>query len=268
MADSETIANFASITGANDTAARRMLELCGGDLEQAIQLWFADEELQRTLSNPANEAAPAATSRSAGASRSSSRPNRPNVGREDAAGVIHIDSDDDDIQMTEDDDLGQFDDSDDEATRAANIAQRAQEEEDAAMAKRLQEEMYGGGESGAGGPGGEDDVRAPMARTTETLVAPGGFGGDDEEMFEHFRLEQQRVRQARGKLLTSSKSLFHALLTLFQQGDLITRSHRLFGISLPIPSPAPLPAVWSPPLQDLPQRGLAVWQSFSVPRTS
>ncbi|KAK3488511.1 hypothetical protein B0T13DRAFT_97981 [Neurospora crassa] len=197
MADSESIANFASITGANDIAARRMLELCGGDLEQAIQLWFADEELQRTLSNPATETAPAAASRSAGASRSSSRPNRPNVGREDAAGVIHIDSDDDDIQMTEDDDLGQFDDSGDETTRAATIAQRAQEEEDAAMAKRLQEEMYGGGGSGAGGPSGEDDVRAPMARTTETLVAPGGFGGDDDEMFEQFRLEQQRVRQAR-----------------------------------------------------------------------
>ncbi|KAK1779450.1 hypothetical protein QBC45DRAFT_374513 [Copromyces sp. CBS 386.78] len=200
MADSETIASFASITGANDTAARRMLELCGGDIEQAVQLWFADEDLQRTLSNPATEAAPAAASRSAGASRSSSRPNRPNVGREDAAGVIHIDSDDDDIQMTEDDDLGQFDDSDDDTTRAANIAQRAQEEEDAAMAKRLQEEMYGGGGggSGAGGPGGEDHVRAPMARTTETLVAPGGFGGDDDDMmFEQFRQEQQRVRQAR-----------------------------------------------------------------------
>lgn len=200
MADSETIASFAMITGANDTAARRMLELCGGDLEQAVQLWFTDEELQRSLANPATQAAPAAASRSAGASRSSSRPNRPNVGREDASGVIHIDSDDEDIQMTEDDDLGQFDDSDDEATRAATIAQKAQEEEDAAMAKRLQEEMYGGGGSRAGGPNGEDEVRAPMARTTETLVAPGGFGGDDnDEMYERLQIEQQRLlnRQAR-----------------------------------------------------------------------
>ncbi|KAK3395393.1 hypothetical protein B0T20DRAFT_33453 [Sordaria brevicollis] len=197
MADSEAIATFSSITGANDTAARHMLELCGGDVQQAVQLWYSDEELQRSLTNPATQAAPPAASRSAGASRSSSRPNRPNVGREDASGVIHIDSDDEDVQMTEDDDLGQFDDSDDEATKAA---QRAQEEEDAAMAKRLQEEMYGGGGSGAGGPSGDDEVRAPMARTTETLVAPGGYGGDEEDdVFERFQLEQQRLmnRQAR-----------------------------------------------------------------------
>jgi hypothetical protein len=39
-------------------------------------------------------------------------------------------------------------------------------EDDEAMARRLQEEMYGG-------QGPEGDVRAPMARTTETLVGPG-----------------------------------------------------------------------------------------------
>jgi len=39
-------------------------------------------------------------------------------------------------------------------------------EDDEAMARRLQEEMFGG-------QGPEGDVRAPMARTTETLVGPG-----------------------------------------------------------------------------------------------
>ena len=61
------------------------------------------------------------------------------------------------------------------------------------MAKRLQEELYGEGGHGSGfgsGPGA-DGVRAPIARTTETLVAPdpswagggggGGGGGDDED---------------------------------------------------------------------------------------
>jgi hypothetical protein len=43
-------------------------------------------------------------------------------------------------------------------------------ENDEAMARRLQEEFYGSGE-GPTGMGG-DDVRAPMARTRETLVDP------------------------------------------------------------------------------------------------
>ncbi|KAF2209871.1 hypothetical protein CERZMDRAFT_46330 [Cercospora zeae-maydis SCOH1-5] len=49
-------------------------------------------------------------------------------------------------------------------------------EDDEAMARRLQEEMYGGP---GGNRGGEDEVRAPIARTTETLVGPGSYGGFD-----------------------------------------------------------------------------------------
>jgi hypothetical protein len=53
-------------------------------------------------------------------------------------------------------------------------------EDDEAMAKRLQEEMYGA--QGAGGP--EEDVRAPMARTTQTLLGPDAsdFRNDDAEL--------------------------------------------------------------------------------------
>ncbi|GIZ49226.1 hypothetical protein CKM354_001226100 [Cercospora kikuchii] len=50
-------------------------------------------------------------------------------------------------------------------------------EDDEAMARRLQEEMYGG--PGGSSRGGEDEVRAPIARTTETLVGPGSYGGFD-----------------------------------------------------------------------------------------
>lgn len=192
MADAEIVDVFVGITGASREAAERMLELCGTDLEQAVQLWYADEDLQRTLTNAGPSTAAAGGSTSASASRASraSRPNRPRIGREDAQGVIHIDSDDD-VPMTEDDSVGQFDEAD-EADEFANIARAAQEEEDAAMAKRLQEELYAGQAADEGG------VRAPMARTTETLVEPTYGPGDDENhaaMMDYLR----RQRQPRGE---------------------------------------------------------------------
>ena len=186
MANNEDVEAFMGITGANRTAAERILELCGSELEQAIQLWFTDEDLQRSLSN-AGSSTMAAGASTTSASRSA-RPNRPQVGREDAQGVIHIDSDDD-VLMTED----ETDDTDE----AVNVARQAQEEEDAAMAKKLQEELYSGGGSGQAG-GADEDVRAPMARTTETLVGPNFDDGDDGHAAV---LEQMRRRQqARGAL--------------------------------------------------------------------
>jgi hypothetical protein len=182
MVREEDIESFMGITGANHTAAERILDLCGSELEQAIQLWYTDEDLQRSLSNAGPSTA------AAGASTASatllSRPNRPNIGREDAQGVIHIDSDDD-VPMTED----ETDDTDE----VANIARQAQEEEDAAMAKRLQEELYSGQATD------ETGVRAPMARTTETLVGPTYDDGDDDG---HAAVlaQMRRRQQARGEL--------------------------------------------------------------------
>lgn len=202
MADSADVEAFTGITGASDAAAQRVLEICGGDLEQAVQLWFADEELQRSLSTPAGIAAAGGptSSRNAHTTTRSNRPSRRPTGREDDAGVIHIDSDDsddDDVDMTEDD---AFDDEDEQAA-AQSVARTAQEEEDAAMAKRLQEELYGGG-GGGGGAGGlaDDDVRAPMARTTETLVAPEGFPdqGSADAVLEGMR-QRAMARQAHGR---------------------------------------------------------------------
>ncbi|KAK3335840.1 hypothetical protein B0T19DRAFT_395653 [Cercophora scortea] len=184
----DDVDTFMGITSANERAARRILDLCGGDLEQAVQLWFGDEELQRSLSNPSPPPG-AASSNAAATSRSSTRRNRPPVGREDAHGVIHIDSDDDDVQMTEDESFGQFDDSDDDAADAVNVARTAQEEEDAAMAKRLQEELYSGQTAVD-----EDGVRAPMARTTETLIGPGGGFSNDGDV-EAAILDQIRRRR-------------------------------------------------------------------------
>ncbi|KAL4865983.1 hypothetical protein BDV12DRAFT_173667 [Aspergillus spectabilis] len=99
---------------------------------------------------------------------STSTPNR--ISRpayEDDSGIVHLDSDDEDSRPT---------------------PRNPAFEDDAALARRLQEEMYGGQETA-------DDVRAPMARTTETLVGPeADFGGDMHEGI----LSQLRARQRRG----------------------------------------------------------------------
>ena len=66
-------------------------------------------------------------------------------------------------------------DSDEEMSdfNAPSGARGGHEEDDEAMARRLQEEMYGGANT-------EDSVRAPMARTTETLVGPGADYDEDD----------------------------------------------------------------------------------------
>jgi hypothetical protein len=87
-------------------------------------------------------------------------------------------------------------DSDDEAMDYEESQPQPNTEDDEAMARRLQEEMYG--------TAGRDseDVRAPISRTTETLVGPGsmgyggGYGGDDEDV-EAAIAAQMAARQAR-----------------------------------------------------------------------
>ncbi|KAI4749877.1 hypothetical protein E4T45_14810, partial [Aureobasidium sp. EXF-8846] len=82
---------------------------------------------------------------------------------QDDNGVVTIDSDDDDAAY----------------------------EDDEAMARRLQQEAYGTA-------GGEEDVRAPMARTTETLVGPGStWVGDDRDDVDAAVQEQMLARQRR-----------------------------------------------------------------------
>ena len=65
-------------------------------------------------------------------------------------------------------------------------------DDDEAMARRLQEQMYGGQDQ-------EEEVRAPMARTTETLVGPGADYDDDGEDMHANILSQLRARQRGGE---------------------------------------------------------------------
>ncbi|KAI3329015.1 hypothetical protein HD806DRAFT_519341 [Xylariaceae sp. AK1471] len=160
----------------SDSVARGYLQIAGGNAGQAIQMFFDQPELQSSFDAPPS--APTASSRQPASS------SRVHTGREDSSGVIHLDSDDDDVPMTDDD-------GDDEDVVA--IARTAQEEEDAAMARRLQEELYGSGSGAA-----EDGVRAPIAQTTETLAGPGiSWGPMDDDDRDAAVLEQLRARQPR-----------------------------------------------------------------------
>lgn len=178
----EEVAQFLAITGTdNERVARGYLDISNGDSQQAIQLFFESPDLASSFANPtsAPQLPPTTTTG--------------RIGREDESGVIHIDSDDDDdVPMSHagnDRNYMGLDDGGDDDDVAA-VARAAQAEEDAAMARRLQDEMY------SQGSGGADDVRAPMARTTETLVAPDPNWSLDDDR-EAAILEQLRRRRQR-----------------------------------------------------------------------
>lgn len=195
------MSQFMAITDQSADVARGCLEMTEGDVMAAVNMFFENPEIANSFNNPAPAAA--ATSSTAAAAAAPSRPqastrSRP-IGREDDAGVIHIDDDDDDVEL--DDALDDFDeDEEDRNSNPANLQRIAQESDDAAMARRLQEEMYGGGGGAAAGGGlvDPDGVRAPIARTTETLVAPSGYGGygigDDSDDVETAMREMARRR--------------------------------------------------------------------------
>jgi hypothetical protein len=182
----DNISTFMSITGTSTDVARSFLEMTAGNFERAIGLFFENPDLVSGVG-----AGLSSTDQPAAAPATTAAATRGNIGRQDSAGVIHIDSDDDQDMQLED-----FSDNDDDNERAvaAQAAALAQEEEDMAMAKRLQEELYQGNQ-GSGSGGNPDDVRAPIARTTETLVAPGWGGGEHDDGMEAAFLEELRRRR-------------------------------------------------------------------------
>jgi len=166
----EQVDLFVAITGASSEVARRYLGMTDGNAEQAVQLFFDSPDLASSV-DQASQAPPVPTS---------THPQRAATGgREDGHGIVHLDSDDDDMEI----------DDDRAASGGQGPGQAAGFEDDEAMARRMQEELYkDGGEFGA------DGVRAPIARTTETLV--GGHGGDYPEDIDAI-MRQMRARQPR-----------------------------------------------------------------------
>jgi len=160
----ELVANFTAITGADPARAQQYLQLTDSNLEQAIQLYFDSDGVDMGAAAP----------------RTPAQPTQPLAGSR--AGY------------TEGDDGIVTIDSDDEGDNSFGGAHGAGEpyEDDEAMARRLQDEMYGAG--------GQEEIRAPMARTTETLIGPGSNwqGGNDEDDAQAAVMEQMMNRQRRG----------------------------------------------------------------------
>ncbi|ESZ95344.1 putative Serine/threonine-protein kinase svkA [Sclerotinia borealis F-4128] len=177
----DPIEAFTSITGQSEVVARRYLGMTDNNYEQAIGLFFEAPELAGSQNDTPQQAPPQIPT--------STRPQRSTTrAMEHSSGVVHIDSDAD----VEVDDDGS--DADSDAAIAAAIARAAEVEDDAAMARRMQEELYGGGDAGGGLDA--DGVRAPIARTTETLV--GGSGDWETDDAQQAVMQQMRLRaQAR-----------------------------------------------------------------------
>ncbi|KAE8361434.1 hypothetical protein BDV27DRAFT_28690 [Aspergillus caelatus] len=161
----DVVAQFTEITGSSPELATQYLHLADYNIEQAMQLYFENGGAPLTDEPiPSTPDAPGA---------------RPAAGD---SGAVHAGSDD---EVTVDEAR---------STPRHQAPQNSTYEDDEAMARRLQEEMYGGG--GGGGAAVEDDgVRAPMARTTETLVGPDA-DFDDGDMHTSI-LGQLRARQQR-----------------------------------------------------------------------
>lgn len=198
------MAGFTEITGSSPEVAVQYLQLTDGNLETAMQLYFENggadiqpeptpPQLQVPISHPPPPVPPR-----------SSRPSRP-PGYEDEHGVVHLDSDDD---YNDRNDINNNSNNDEGTNIPVRTSHQSSSpsasrplpggfstfDDDEAMARRLQEEFYSGAENF--GPVDETGVRAPMARTTETLVGPGAdlaFNVDDG--LDDAVMRQLRARQ-------------------------------------------------------------------------
>ena len=160
----DQIQMFCSFTEASPEQAQQYLPLTDGNVEQAVELFFSNPDL--------------------GGSAATQDPPPPTSNRENPITI-----DDDEVE-------------DDLQEAGSRPAPAASFEDDEAMARRLQEEMYGasGVGAGAGGLGAVDPetgVRAPMARTTETLVGPDADWRNDPNEMQAAIAEQMMARDRR-----------------------------------------------------------------------
>lgn len=196
------MAQFTSITGASPERALQYLRLTDGNLEQAMQLFFDSDGIDLEGSAPPATGAPSSTPQ---IPQAPPQHGTRAAGYTDGRGIVHIDSDE---EIPDDNDL--------EVTgynsRAGATSSRSRAashtpatvtpptgtgargmDDDEALARRLQEEFYAGGDMA--GVRDADGIRAPIGRTTETLVGPGADYLSDPDEMRAAVLEQMRARQ-------------------------------------------------------------------------
>jgi len=199
--DDDGLANFTSITGTVPDRAQQYLTLTDGNLEQAIELFYANDGADlggATSPTPAQQ--PSQAPPQDHSNRSPGRRQR----SEDTGDIVHvhsgseIDASDDELQITgtrprrQPANGARISSTHTPATSTPPIGGYQTVDEDEAMARRLQEEYYGS--TVMGGDVDGEGIRAPIARTTETLVGPESFDVDDEAQMRAAVLEQMRAR--------------------------------------------------------------------------
>ncbi|KAA8642109.1 hypothetical protein EYZ11_001191 [Aspergillus tanneri] len=185
--DGDVVAQFTEITGSNPQLATQYLQLTDFNIEQAMQLYFENGGAPLTEEPIPSTSSPHAAPRT--------------TGRQDESEVIHVDSDDD-VAVDEN-----------RSTPRNEPSSGSTFDDDAAMARRLQEEMYSGDDS-------MDDVRAPMARTTETLVGP-------EADFDSGDMHASLLGQLRARQQGSRPGIFNQRDTVWSGDDEASHRERL-----------------------------------------
>ena len=199
--DDTALATFTSITGTTPDRAAQYLKLTEGDVQQAIEFFYANDGAE--LEAPASST-PAHTSQAPHIPSSRIRPQGRTQDYEDEDGVVHIDSDLDsevDIEATSQTSrrttaaAGRSTSNAHTPSASTPPSHQATKEtdDDEALARRLQEEFYGA--TGNAPMLDENGIRAPMARTTETLIGPDSFDPNNPEDMNAAVLEQLRARQ-------------------------------------------------------------------------
>lgn len=191
----EAVAQFVSFTSSTPDQASQYLRLTDGDIQQAIDLFYANDGNDLSGSAQAPPISPP----------QAPPPGRSQRGYEDSHGIVHLDSD---SELS--------DDEKPELTRTNRslpaVSARTRPsthtpssmtpptgpvafDDDEAMAMRLQEEIYAGAAARGATDTDLDGPRAPIGRTTETLVGPGPFDSNNANEMRAVVLEQMRARQ-------------------------------------------------------------------------
>jgi len=228
--DEETLAQFSMITSSTPAVAAQYIGIADGNLEGAIELYYANGGADLQAATQTSQPPPVPPP--------STQPSGHSPGYEDPNGIVHLDSDDEDQENSDVQVTGQRrrhvpaigDSISGSHTPAISTPPTGPAataiEDDEAMARRLQEEFYGGAGARNGRTDAVDDhgYRAPIARTTETLVGPGGFDPNDPDEMRAAVMEQMMARRQprppRGGLLEQRYSHCYFANTVRSPGHL------------------------------------------------